>query len=179
MTASVVRPLVASVAALAIASCSIPPRPDVPVLRNEAPLAGLAVPRGGDWPEARWWMRYHDAQLNDLEQKALAAAPSLDEAHRRFDTALRSIDIARATGGLSSQFNAQVQRQRLSDHGLIPSQFLGFTWYNQGDLSLQFKYDFDFWGKQRAAVEAAVDTARAAEAERGSAALALTTAIAD
>lgn len=179
MIASVVRPLVVFAVALAVASCSIPPKPDAPVLRNEAPLAGLAAPRGGVWPQAQWWMRYHDAQLNDFEQKALAAAPSLDEAHRRFDIALRSIDSARAAGGLSSQFNAQVQRQRLSEHGLIPSQFLGFTWYNQGDLSLQFKYDFDFWGKQRAAVEAAVDNARTAQAERSAATLLLTTAVAD
>ncbi len=179
MTASVVRPLVALAAALAIAGCSIPPRPDAPTLRNEAPLAGLATPHGGEWPDAQWWTRYHDAQLNDLQSKALANAPSLDEAHRRFETALRAIDIARAAGGLSSQVGAQVQRQRISDHGLIPSRFLGFSWYNQGDLSLQFQYDFDFWGKQRAGVEAAVDTARAAEAERATATLALTTAVAD
>ncbi len=179
MTASVVRPLVALAVTLAIAGCSIPPKPDAPVLRNEAPLAGLTAPRGGEWPDAQWWTRYRDTQLDELEQKALAAAPSLDEAHRRFDTAVRAIDVARAAGGLSSQAGAQVQRERLSEHGLIPSQFLGFTWYNQGDLSLQFRYDFDFWGKQRAGVEAAVDSARAAEAERAAATLALTTAVAD
>ena len=179
MTAPVFRPLIASVVALALVSCSIPPKPDTPPLRNEAPLAGLVAPRGGVWPQAQWWTRYHDAQLDDVEQKALAAAPSLDEAQRRFDTALRSIDSARAAGGLSSQLNAQAQRQRLSEHGLFPPQFLGFTWYNQGDLSLQFRYDFDFWGKQRAAVEAAVDNARAAQAERSAATLLLTTAVAD
>ncbi|MEO7062586.1 MAG: efflux transporter outer membrane subunit [Dokdonella sp.] len=179
MIASVARPLIALAVTLAITSCSIPPKPDAPVLRNEAPLAGLSVPSGGEWPDAQWWTRYHDAQLDDLEHTALAAAPTLDEAHRRFDTAVRAVDIARAAGGLSSQFGAQVQRQRLSDHGLIPSRFLGFSWYNQGDLSLQFRYDFDFWGKQRAAVEAAVDSARAVEAERATATLALTTAVAD
>jgi multidrug efflux system outer membrane protein len=44
---------------------------------------------------------------------------------------------------------------------------------------VQFRYDFDFWGKQRAAIEAAVDEARAVEAERAAATLMLTTAIAD
>ena len=179
MTAPVVRPLVALALTLTITACSIPPKPDAPILRNEAPLAGLNVPRGGEWPDAQWWTRFHDAQLDDLETRALTTAPSLDEAHRRFDTATRAIDIARAAGGLSSQLGAQVQRERLSEHGLIPSQFLNFNWYNQGDLSLQFRYDFDFWGKQRAAVEAAVDSARAAEAERAAATLALTSAVAD
>jgi len=179
MTAAVVRPLLALASVLVVASCSIPPKPDRPVLRNEAPLAGIAVPSGGAWPEAEWWKRYSDDQLDTLEQRALAASPSLDEAHKRFGTALRSIEIARAAGGASFQGNAQVQRQRLSEHGLIPSEFLGFTWYNQGDLSVQFQYDFDFWGKNRAAVQASVDEARAAEAERSSASLMLTTAVAD
>ncbi len=171
--------LAALTAALALASCSIPPKPDAPALRNEAPLAGIGVAHGGQWPEAQWWKRYGDDQLDTLERKALDAAPTLDEARKRFGTALRSIDIARAAGGASVQANAQVQRLRMSENGLIPSQFLGFTWYNQGDLSLQFQYDFDFWGKTRSAVAAAVDEARAAEAERSAAALMLTTAVAD
>ena len=70
-------------------------------------------------------------------------------------------------------------RQRLSDHGLIPSQFLGFTWYNQADLGVQLQYDFDWWGKKRATVEAALDQAHAAEAQRSAAALAIQYAVAD
>lgn len=179
MTANVVRPFAACVLALGIGACSIPPKPDAPVLRNEAPLAGLNAPASGQWPETEWWKRYGDAQLDGLEQKALGASPTLDEAQKRFGTALRSIETARAAGGVSAAASAQVQRQRLSENGLIPPQFLGFTWYNQGDLSVQFQYDFDFWGKTRAAVQAAVDEARASEAERSAASLLLTTAVAD
>ena len=179
MTASALRFLAIAAGTCAVAACSIPPKPDHPTLRDEAPLAGLAVATGGAWPDPQWWHRYHDPQLDGLEEKALAASPSLATALSRFQTALRTVEVARANGGASVEANAQVQRQRLSEHGLIPSQFLGFTWYNQGDLSLSFKYDFDFWGKTRAAVEAAVDEAHAAEAERSAAALMLTTAIAD
>jgi multidrug efflux system outer membrane protein len=179
MTATAVRPSVVLVILLAIAGCSIPPKPDAPTLRSEAPLAGLAATAGGRWPEAQWWRRYADGQLDALEEKGLAGAPSLDQAHKRFNTALRSIDVASAAGRASVEANAQVQRQRLSENGLIPPRFLGFTWYNQGDLSLQFQYDFDFWGKTRSAVAAAVDEAHAADAERSAAALMLTTAIAD
>jgi len=177
MTPTVVRPPILLASALALAACSIPPKPHLPPLRPDAPLSGLA----GDaqWPDPQWWKRYGDAQLDALEERALASAPALDEAQRRFDIALRSIDIASAEGGLSAQGNAQVQRQRLSENGLIPPRFLGFTWYNQGDLSLQFKYDFDFWGKTRAAVEAAVDEAHAAAAERSAAELLVSSAVAD
>lgn len=178
MTAIVRHTLIAAACALALAACSIPPRTDRPALRDEAPLAGVDAPTGV-WPDAQWWKRYDDAQLDRLIEQALADAPTLDEAHQRLNTALGAVDVARAQGGLSSQANAQVQRIRLSENGLIPPQFLGFTWYSQGDLSLQFQYDFDFWGKYRAAVAAAIDEARAAEAERSAASLMLTTAIAD
>ena len=178
MTAAVVRPLVALAIALAIAGCSIPSKPDRPVLRNEAPLAGVDVPAGAAWPEAQWWKRYADAQLDELEARALAGSPSLDEAHKRFDTAIRSIENARAASALSSQLNGEVQRNRLSQTLGLP-QGLAPVWYNLGELNVQFQYDFDFWGKTRAAVQAAVDEARAAEAERSAAALVLTTAVAD
>jgi multidrug efflux system outer membrane protein len=179
MTASARCPLLVIACALALGACSIPPKPDRPILRDEAPLAGVAVPDDGAWPDAQWWKRYADPQLDQLIERALASAPTLDEAHERVSVALAAVEAARATGGLSSQANAQIQRQRLSENGLIPPQFLGFTWYNQGDLGLQFQYDFDFWGKTRAAVAAAVDEARAAGAERSAASLVLTSAIAD
>ncbi|NCT68173.1 MAG: efflux transporter outer membrane subunit [Rhodanobacteraceae bacterium] len=179
MTASIVRPLLAAAVTLALAACAIPPKPERPPLRAAAPLAGVAAQPDGRWPEAEWWTRYGDDQLDALERQALAGAPVLAEARTRFGAALRAIELARAAGGLSAQASAQVQRQRLSEHGLIPPQFLGFTWYNQGDLGLAFQYDFDFWGKNRAAVAAAVDEAHAAAAERSSAALLLTSAVAD
>ena len=178
MTAFARRTLIAAVSAFALAACSIPPRTDRPVLRDEAPLAGVDA-KTGTWPDAQWWTRYDDAQLDGLVEQALAGAPTLAEAHKRLGSALSAVDVARAQGGLSSQANAQAQRIRLSENGLIPPQFLGFTWYNQGDLSLQFQYDFDFWGKNRAGVAAAVDEARAAEAERSAASLMLTAAVAD
>jgi multidrug efflux system outer membrane protein len=171
-----------SVVALAalLAGCSIPPKPDEPALRDSAPLAGVeAGPGQAAWPDADWWKHYGDDQLDALETKALEGSPSLDVASSRFGTAEKAIDIARAEAGVSIDGNVQYQRQRLSETGLIPPAFLGFTWYSQADLGVQFRYDFDFWGKQRAAIEAAVDEARATEAERAAATLMLTTAIAD
>lgn len=179
MTASRRRFSLIAASCVALSACAIPPKPTLPPLRDEAPLAGLPVPANGQWPEAEWWKRYADTQLDDLEARALADAPSLEEAHRRLETVIRSVQSARAAAGLGAQGNAQVQRQRLSENGLIPPKFLGFTWYNQADLNLQFQYDFDFFGKTRAAIEGAVDQARAADAERSAAALALTTAVAD
>jgi multidrug efflux system outer membrane protein len=165
--------------ALLAAGCSIPPKPDTPPLRDAAPLAGVDAPVGRAWPDAAWWKHYGDEQLDALEENALASAPTLEVASARFKAARKAIDIARAENGVTIDGNVQYQRQRLSENGLIPPAFLGFTWYSQGDLGVQFRYDFDFWGRKRAAIEAAVSEARAAEAERASAALGLTTSIAD
>ena len=84
-----------------------------------------------------------------------------------------------SAGAPSIDGNVQVQRERLSENGLIPPAFLGFTWYTQGDIGAQFKYDFDFWGSHRADIAANVDRARAAAAERVTAANLLTAAVAD
>src|SRR3954464_4331828 len=162
-----------------MAGCSIPPKPDTPPLRDAAPLAGVPAVDGKAWPDADWWKHYGDDQLDTLESLALKSSPSLDEASARVRSAEKAIDIARAEAGVRVDGNIQYQRQRLSETGLIPPAFLGFTWYNQADLGVQFRYDFDFWGKQRAAIEAAVSDVRAAEAEHAAATLMLTTAIAD
>src|SRR5690348_8119751 len=88
MTASasrrLIRPMIAA-CALALAACSIPPKPDRPTLRDEAPLAGVAVSVGAgstEWPDPQWWKHYADAQLDRLIEQALAGAPTLDEAHK-------------------------------------------------------------------------------------------------
>ena len=166
-------------AALALLTgCAVPPRPHDPNLTATAPLAGVAA-RPSDWPDLQWWRRYHDEQLDGLETRALSGAPTLAVARARFDQAVRAVDVAKADDGLDIAANAQVTRQRLSENGLIPPKFLGFTWYNQGDLNLSFKYDFDFWGRHGHEVAAATDRARAAAAERESAAIMVTSAVAD
>src|SRR4029079_8851271 len=86
--------------AVVLAGCSIPPKPDAPTLRTEAPLAGVPAQAGQPWPAADWWKQYGDEQLDALEAKALESSPSLDEASARFGTAEKSIDIARAEAGV-------------------------------------------------------------------------------
>lgn len=166
-------------ASVLLAGCAIPPRPPHPDLSGPAPLAGVPSSANAAWPDAQWWHRYGDEQLNDLEARALNASPTLAVARARFDQATRNVDIARANGGASVTGNAQVQRERLSENGLIPNQFLGFNWYGQGDLGVAFNYDFDFWGSHGADIAAATDRARAAAAERDSAASMIAASVAD
>ncbi|KGI78420.1 efflux transporter outer membrane subunit [Oleiagrimonas soli] len=143
-------------------------------LRTQAPLAGLPVSGSQSaWPDADWWKRYRDPQLDRLIDDALRDATSLAAARSRVSAARASAKLTAAQVGLRINGNVQVARQRLSENGLIPSKFLGFTWYNQGDVGVQGSYDFDLWGGNRAAVQAAIGQVRAAAAERSAAALAL------
>ena len=172
--------MLATAIALMLAACvHAPARLGQPALRDDVPLAGLQAPARAGWPDADWWAQYHDTQLDDLMDRAMQQSPDLAMAQSRVSNAEQSAKLAAAQLGLSVNGSVQIARQRMSDHGLIPSQFLGFNWYNQGDVGAQLQYDFDWWGKKRATMEAALDQAHAAEAQRSAAALALQYAVAD
>lgn len=174
------RTALAAATALVLAACvGAPARLGQPVLRDDVPLAGVQAPARAGWPAAQWWRQYHDPQLDELIERATQQSPDLALAQSRVANAEQSARLAAAQLGLSVNGSAQVARQRMSDHGLIPSQFLGFSWYNQADLGVQLQYDFDWWGRKRATMEAALDQAHAAEAQRSAATLALDYAVAD
>jgi multidrug efflux system outer membrane protein len=167
-----------------LAACAGFPGKQKPVaLPAAAPISGLDETAGGSWPEREWWHRYADPTLNMLIDQAVATAPTLATAHARFDAARETVREAGAASGARVDFVGDAERQRLSDNGIISffpaSLSPGFNWYNQFDLGLKASYTFDWWGKQRALVESAVDQAHAAQAERSAAALSLESAIAD
>jgi NodT family efflux transporter outer membrane factor (OMF) lipoprotein len=163
-----------------IVGCAgLPPKQKPVQLPKAAPLGGLDDAGGGEWPAREWWKRYQDPTLDQLIDLAMATSPTLATAHARYDSARQSVRIAGAASGARIDASADIDRQRLSDNGLFPPQLLGFTWYNQSDLGLQASYTFDWWGKQKDAVEAALDEAHAAQADRSAAELMLATSIAD
>jgi outer membrane protein, multidrug efflux system len=147
-------------------------------LAASAPLDGIET-GGGDWPAREWWQRYQDPTLDKLITLGGANSPSLATAQSRYDSARQSVKLAAAAAGAQLDATSDGNRQRLSQNGLFPPQLLGFTWYNQFDLGLQASYTFDWWGKQRDSVEAAMDQAHAALADRSAAALMLASSIAD
>jgi multidrug efflux system outer membrane protein len=174
------RRISAALIALACAACAgLPPKQKPVALASVAPLDGVEADAGAEWPAKEWWKRYQDPTLDRLIELALASGPTLATAHARYDSARQSVRIAGAESGVRVDADADTSRQRLSDNGLFPPRLLGFTWYNLSDLGLQVSYTFDWWGKQRALVEAAVDQAHAAQTDRSAAALMLESSVAD
>ncbi len=133
----------------------------------------------GRWPVADWWQTYQDPALNQLINLALQFSPSLRIAQTRFDAARQAVRIAGTESGGRVDATGAFDRQRLSDNGLFPPRLLGFNWYNQADLGLKASYTFDWWGKQRDSIGAALDAAHAAEADRAAAALVLASSVAE
>jgi multidrug efflux system outer membrane protein len=163
---------------LMVGCAGLPAKQKPEQLAATVPLDGVET-GGGDWPVREWWRRYQDPTLDKLIALGGANSPSLATAQSRYDSARQSVKLAAAAAGAQLDASADGNRQRLSENGVFPPQLLGFTWYNQFDLGLQASYTFDWWGKQRDAVEAAMDQAHAAQADRSAAALMLASSIAD
>lgn len=176
---SLPRTATAVLIALTLGCAGLPPKQRPVQLSPTAPLEGLEAAAGGSWPAPEWWKRYQDPTLDELIALGSANSPSLATAHARYDTARQSVRLAAAESGAHLEAVTDADRQRLSDNGVFPPRLLGFTWYDQFDLGLQASYTFDWWGKQRDAVEAAMDQAHAAQADRSAAALMLASSIAD
>ncbi|HMA12277.1 MAG TPA: efflux transporter outer membrane subunit, partial [Steroidobacteraceae bacterium] len=167
-----------SISLLLLAGCAVPPKVE-PVVRGEAPLAlqGISLPQAA-WPGAQWWRAYDDAVLSRLVERALAGAPRIAAATARIAAAREQVRLAGAAQGAQVALDAGFERLRLSENGLLPTEFLGFNWYNQADLGLTVRYQLDWWGRQRASIDAALDRARSAAAEQRAAEVALSGAVA-
>ena len=172
-----------------LSACGAPTmKPVALVLREHAPLAGLTHDQGtpGRWPDARWWQSFNDPQLNALIERAMASAPSLDSARARLDIASRQMEgrqadtRARLEG--SARANQSYSHTDLEYPALgLPGFDAGSTGNSQrsnvGLATLSFDWGLDWWGKKRAAIEAALDQRHAARLEQAAAANALQTGI--
>jgi NodT family efflux transporter outer membrane factor (OMF) lipoprotein len=145
-------------------------------LAAQKALADAAVSAAA-WPATDWWRSFNDPQLDQLINEALAGSPTLKVAAARTRKALAFADVSKAA--LSPQVNgsASSTRERFSERGLIPPP-LGGSWSTVNELQVTLDWEIDFWGKNRAAYESAMGSARAAEVEAYAARLALSTNIA-
>lgn len=130
-----------------------------------------AVPRGA------WWQAFGDPVLDDLEQRAQAASPSLAAALARRDEARAVLgqNAAAQFPEIDGQASAERQRQA-QDRPFSTGSAARFNTYQVG---AQLSYEVDLWGHVRNAVAAARYEAHASEADLASAQLSLQAAVAD
>jgi NodT family efflux transporter outer membrane factor (OMF) lipoprotein len=170
----------AMVTALLLAGCAtVPDLGAAPEMKNAEAYKASETFRGPSiaWPADGWWTAYGDAQLSQLVEEGLAGAPDLRQAEARLNQAQAAAQTSGAK--LSPQVNAKgsFTEFNLSSGDGAPA-FIPDGWSNVAQSSLDFSFEFDFWGKNRAALASAKSSAEAARAEVQQARLVLSTSIA-
>jgi len=116
------------------------------------------------WPAEQWWLDYHDPQLNALVARALHDNPSLAVAAARVASARAAFGAQVADEGGRVDLASGLNRQRYSSNGFFPPP-IGGAWFNDANVALRASYDFDWWGKHRALIAAALGETNASAAE--------------
>jgi NodT family efflux transporter outer membrane factor (OMF) lipoprotein len=153
------------------------PRPALkPVGRLESSRSFSAP--AASWPGKGWWRGYGDAQLDALIGEALRDAPDLALARARLAAAAAAVQFASAAQLPEVTGSAMLNEAKQSYNYLIPREALPQGWHDYGFASLNLSWELDFWGKNRAALAAAVSEQRASEVEVAETRLILSTAVA-
>ena len=148
---------------------------DAAALKSEGALSGTTVVDA--WPAEDWWKRLGDAQLDTLMDEALAASPNMRIARARVDQAVAAAQVANAARFPTATASLDVTRQRYSENWIFPPPIAG-SWYTTTNVGVGLAYDFDFWGRNRAAYDATIGRANAARVEAFATRLALSSTIA-
>lgn len=166
--------LLALLPTLLLAACAPIPKLPTPAAALQGEQLGLASQEqaGLASPSSEWWQGYGDADLNALVEKALADAPSLALARARIARAGAGVEAAEAADKPATGLGLDLQRQLYTETGLVPPPIAGSV-RNTATLQMGISYDWDFFGRHQAALQAALGQRRAAQADAAAARLTL------
>ena len=161
LTAATALAAVAAAAVLLVA-CASPAgiAPQAKMIDGTALTSAAAAPE----ISTSWWKAYGDSTLDALVDRALRDSPSLAAAQARVQRAQASVDAADAADKPRVDAGFDATRQRYTENGLIPPPIAGTT-QTTGTLQLSGSWELDLFGRQRAALDAAIGSQRSAEAE--------------
>ena len=154
-----------------LAACSVGTpyrRPDIPLPPEwNAPDGHAAV-----WPESDWWQGFGSDRLNELIAQAQQSNDDLAGAIARVQEADAQLRIAGAPLLPSVDLGATATRERTNS----PTQGMGV--FNVFNPVLTASYELDFWGKNRAARDAARAAAVASRYDQQTVALTVVSSVA-
>lgn len=129
------------------------------------------------FPRQSWWQSFGDDQLDALISRAIATNHSLKVVQTRMATA--QAVVAGTDSARYPQINADAQstREHLSANSIYPPP-LGGSDITMSTASISAQWQIDWFGKQRAALDAAIGQARAAQADAQAAQVILATSVA-
>lgn len=155
---------VASAAVLMLAGCASFGHQSALVAARSADSLGLSASQQTTAVDAQWWHQFGDAQLDALVAKALEGSPNLGAAQARVTRAQAVAESVRGSELPQVGFAGSVSRELLSKNGIFPPPYAGSR-VNQSDATFNLTWDADFFGRQKADLEAALGTARATQAD--------------
>lgn len=128
--------------------------------------------------QQRWWLAYHDTQLDQLIEQATSGAPDMKRAQARLKQAEAIRGVADSAELPQAKVDINLTKQQQSNNYLFPKAMIPQGWNGYGNASVQFGWEFDFWGKHKAAIAAATNDVLASQAERSHAQLTLAASVA-
>ena len=143
---------------------------DAKTLQTGQSLNGVILSQAA-WPKSDWWTSLGDPQLDGLIREALKDSPDMQIADARAHQASAAAYAADAERYPTLDASAGISRSRLARDQDPLGQ--GGAYSTVRNISAGFNYNFDLWGGQRDAWEAALGQARAAEVDRQAAQLTL------
>lgn len=171
-------PLTLLGAALFAAGCAqLPQLQSMPQVKSPDAFAAGESFRAAqaDWPAEQWWTAYGDSQLDALIDEALRDAPDLMVASARLQRAEAFTQLAGSALKPQVSANANISADKLSYNHLVPPPE---GWNDYGRATLDFRWELDLWGKNRAGLSAATSEREARRAELAQARLMLASGIA-
>ena len=173
--------LLFSIMALALQGCAIVPplKPAGEIraigkLQHAQSLAGSQA----QWPQEAWWRGYGDTQLDALIDEALKNSPNLAIARARLRLAGAGVQISEGSRLPQVGLNASVSEQRQSYNFLSPPPpATPKGWNDYGRVTLDFGWELDFWGKNKSALNSALNEQESMQAELAQTKLILSSAV--
>ncbi|WKE67340.1 efflux transporter outer membrane subunit [Gallaecimonas kandeliae] len=153
------------------------PAPQLKAAGQLATVKSFSAPFA-HWPGDHWWESFGDTQLNELIEEALRGSPDLALAQARLRKAGAAVQGAGAPLLPQVSANAAFTQEKQSYNALMPRSAVPQGWNDYGQATLDLTWELDFWGKNRAALAAAISTQQAAQAELAQTRLVLSTSIA-
>jgi len=112
----------------------------------------------------RWWTAFADRRLDELVERSLASNPGLAAVQLRIERAQAQVDAADAARLPRVDAGLDLNRQRYTANAAYPPLLAGHT-LSSGSLLLSGSWEIDAFGRQRAALDAAIGARHAAEAD--------------
>ena len=112
----------------------------------------------------QWWRDFADSQLDQLIEQALRDSPTLKVAQARLTRAQAGVAGTEATNMPQLGLALDLTSQRYTENGAVPPPLAGSV-RDSASAQLTGSWEIDFFGRHRAALDAALGQSRAALAD--------------